>query len=109
MVPNSFDIVVLPSYREGTPKILLEAAACGLPIVATDIPGCRGVVEHGQSGCLVAPGSVEPLANGLDELVGSPGLRRQYGQRGRAIIEAGFTHTQVIDNTLAIYAGLSTV
>ncbi len=61
---DQVDIVALPSYREGTPKVLLEAAACGLPIVTTDVPGCRGVVEHGENGYLVPVKSVDPWLSG---------------------------------------------
>jgi glycosyltransferase involved in cell wall biosynthesis len=59
------DIVVLPSYREGTPRILIEAAAMARPIVATDIAGCRGLVVHGRNGLLVPPRSVQPLIEAL--------------------------------------------
>jgi glycosyltransferase involved in cell wall biosynthesis len=100
------DIVALPSYREGTPKILLEAAACGLPIVATDIPGCRGVVEDGESGFLVPVRAVEPLAEALERLVCNRGLRERLGARGRAIVEAGFSMERVVEATLAVYGSL---
>lgn len=101
------DIVALPSYREGTPKILLEAAASGLPIVATDIPGCRGVVEDGESGYLVPPRSVAPLAEALERLVSDARLRRRMGRRGRAIVEEGFSMAQVVAATLDVYGALA--
>ncbi len=100
------DIVALPSYREGTPKILLEAAACGLPIVATDIPGCQGVVEDGKSGYLMPAKSVKPLADRLVELAADPELRHRFGKRGRAIIVDQFSAEKVIADTLAVYDGL---
>jgi glycosyltransferase involved in cell wall biosynthesis len=100
------DIVALPSYREGTPKILLEAAACALPIVATDIAGCRGVVEDGVNGFLAAPrdsaGLVEPLLN----LVRDAQMRKEMGRRGREIILNGFTSEQVTRATLDVYAAV---
>ncbi|MEE4173062.1 MAG: glycosyltransferase family 4 protein [Xanthomonadales bacterium] len=101
------DIVALPSWREGTPKILLEAAACGLPIVATDIPGCRGVVEEGASGYLVPVRDVRALAGALARLVADPAQRRAFGRRGRAIVEEGFSTEQVNRATLAVYAQLA--
>ena len=97
------DIVALPSWREGTPKILLEAAACGLPIVATDIPGCQGVVEEGASGFLVPARDADALAVALTALVGDPELRRAFGKRGREIVEGGFSTAEVNRATLAVY------
>ena len=101
------DIVALPSWREGTPKILLEAAACGLPIVATDIPGCRGVVEEGASGFLVPVRDVDALARALSALVADPALRESFGRRGRGIVERGFSTAQVNRATLAVYEQVS--
>lgn len=101
------DIVALPSYREGTPKILLEAAACGLPIVATDIPGCQGVVEEGESGFLVPVQSIVPLAERLGQLVGDAALRARFGQRAREIAVDGFSMERVVGETLGVYAGLT--
>jgi glycosyltransferase involved in cell wall biosynthesis len=100
------DIVALPSWREGTPKILLEAAACGLPIVATDIPGCQGVVEEGASGYLVPVKDTAALAARLGSLVADPDRRARLGQRGRAIVEAGFSTAHVNAATLAVYETL---
>ena len=100
------DIVALPSWREGTPKILLEAAACGLPIVATDIPGCQGVVEEGGSGYLVPVKDTSALAGRLASLVADPELRARFGQRGRAVVDAGFSTERVNAATLAVYETL---
>ncbi len=97
------DIVALPSYREGTPKVLLEAAACGLPIVATDIPGCRGVVEEGESGYLVPVKAIEPLAERLLDLCGDADIRQRFGERGRALALNAFSSDRVIRETLAVY------
>jgi len=101
------DIVALPSWREGTPKILLEAAACGLPIVATDIPGCRGVVEDGESGYLVPVKSIGALAERLGELVADPELRWRFGARGREIVVEGFSMERVVGQTLGVYEVLT--
>ncbi|MHB8483639.1 MAG: glycosyltransferase family 4 protein [Nitrospiria bacterium] len=99
-------IVVLPSYREGVPKSLLEAAACGRPLVATDVPGCREIVRHGENGLLVPPKSVEPLAMALKTLIENPGLRNEMGARSRTIAEAEFSQEKVITETLAVYQSL---
>src|SRR5207247_2874703 len=70
-------IAVLPStYGEGVPKALLEAAACARPIVATDMPGCREVVRHGETGLLVPPHDIGALADALGALVADPERRR---------------------------------
>lgn len=100
------DIVALPSYREGTPKILLEAAACALPIVATDIAGCRGVVEEGKNGFLVPVRAVEPLAAALGRLCADAGARQAMGATGRQIVLDGFSSERVIRGTLEVYEGL---
>lgn len=101
------DVVALPSYREGTPKILLEAAAAGLPIVATDIPGCHGVVVHGANGLLVPVRSVAALAKALTRLCDDPELRLRMGRRGRDIAVSQFSSERVIRETLAVYAKLA--
>ena len=100
------DIVALPTYREGTPKILLEAAACGLPIVATDIPGCRGVVETDKSGFLVPVKDVVQLANAIQRLCADPQLRQRMGEKGREIILNGFSSEIVVTKTLEVYKQL---
>jgi glycosyltransferase involved in cell wall biosynthesis len=100
------DIVALPSYREGTPKILLEAASCGLPIVATDIAGCRGVVEEGVNGYLVPVKDSVELTGALLKLCGDAALRKAMGKKGRDIILQDFTSEIVIRKTLAVYQSL---
>jgi len=100
------DIVALPSYREGTPKILLEAASCGLPIVATDIAGCRGVVEDGVNGFLVPVKDSVELAEAIAKLCGDPELRRRMGDKGREIILEGFSSEMVVGRTLEVYRAL---
>jgi len=99
-------VVCLPSYREGLPKSLLEAAACGLPIVTTDAVGCRDVVEDGINGYLVPVKESASLAAALEKLIVSPGLRRTMGQRGRMRAENEFASERVIAETLAVYAQL---
>ena len=100
------DLVVLPSYREGVPKILLEAAASGLPIVATDVPGCREIVEHEVNGLLVEPKSAVALAAAIARLAQCPEDRERFGAAGRAKAIAHFDEKIVIDATLAVYREL---
>ena len=100
------DIVALPSYREGTPKILLEAAACGLPIVATDIAGCRGVVDDGINGFLVPVKDSEVLGQRIEQLCEDAGLRKEMGAKGREIIVDGFSSEIVVSRTMAVYEEL---
>lgn len=100
------DIVCLPSYREGLPKTLLEAAACGRALVATDVPGCREIVIDGHNGLLVEVRNVAALAAALRQLIENPVLRAEYGRAGRALVEAEFSDEIVIQQTLALYADL---
>lgn len=99
-------IVCLPSYREGLPKALLEAASSGRAIVATDVPGCREVVRHGENGLLVSPRDSTALAHALRQLIEDAALRRRYGRNGRAIAEQEFSVARVSAETLALYREL---
>jgi glycosyltransferase involved in cell wall biosynthesis len=96
-------IACLPSYREGLPKSLLEAAACGLPIVTTDTPGCREVVADGINGFLVPLKDVDALASALKCLIEDAGLRRCMGEKSRARALAEFSQEHVIQQTLSVY------
>ena len=96
-------MAVLPSYREGLPKSLLEAAAAGLPLVATDVTGCREVCRAGETGLLVPLKSVEPLADALEKLAADPVLRKTYGSNARKAAETEFSDTAIADQTLALY------
>ncbi len=97
-------IACLPSsYGEGLPKSLLEAAACGLPIVTTDAPGCREVVQDGVSGLLVPVRDADALAAALGELIGDAGLRRNMGEQSRVRAEIEFGQEAIIAQTLAVY------
>lgn len=102
------NIVVLPSYREGLPKVLLEAAACGLPIVATDVPGCRVIVKHGVNGLLVAVRDADELAAAISQLINNPELCKEMGSKGRDMVEKEFSSNIVIDKTLMLYQSLLT-
>ena len=96
-------MVVLPSIGEGISKALLEAAACGRPIVATDVPGCREVVIPGVTGYLIPLNDSVALAEKLEKLATNPTLRIQMGQAGRMLIEEKFSEEFVNEEILSIY------
>ncbi len=99
------DCVVLPSYREGVPRTLLEAAATARPIITTDAPGCRDTVVDGASGYLCRPGDAGDLAAQLLRFMAlTPDQRRAMGQHGRAHVERYFDERLVIDRYLAVVA-----
>jgi glycosyltransferase involved in cell wall biosynthesis len=102
----SAHIVVLPSYREGFPKVLLEAAACARPIVATDVPGCREIVQHGVNGLLVPPRDAKALAEAIATLVQDRAMRLRMGTCGREIVKREFSAEQVARETLEVYREL---
>lgn len=97
------DMFCLPSYREGVPNALLEAAACGLPIVTTDVPGCRDVVTHGLNGLLVPVRNAPVLAEAMETLISNAQLRHQMGTAGREIAVNKFGLDKVNEETLMIY------
>lgn len=100
-------IVCLPTYYgEGVPKILIEAAACGRPIITTDRPGCRDIVRDGVNGCLVSPRDFRALASTIRKLIHDPVLRRSYGQAGRKIAAEEFDLSIIVAQTLAVYEKL---
>jgi len=104
MLYRQAHIVCLPSYyREGTPKSLIESAACGRPIVTTDRPGCREVVRHQQNGLLVPVRDSRALAEALKTLIGDAALRKQMGKKGRELAVAEFSLEKVIGQTFVVY------
>ena len=96
------DIFCLPSYREGVPNALLEATACGLPIVTTDTPGCRDVVTNGVNGLLVPVKNAQAIADALESLILDPESRRRMGSAGREIA-VNFSNIKINRETLAVY------
>jgi glycosyltransferase involved in cell wall biosynthesis len=101
-------IVCLPTtYGEGVPKVLIEAAACGRPIIATDIPGCREIVQDGINGILVPPGNEAALVEALKSLLSSPERRAEMGRNSREIVAKGLTETHVVAATLNVYREIS--
>lgn len=100
-------IVCLPSYREGLPKSLVEAAACGRAVVTTNVPGCRDAIELDVSGLLVPVKDAEALADALQRLIESPALRQGMGAAGRALAEREFAIEKIVDAHLNIYQELA--
>ncbi len=96
-------IALLPSYREGMPKSLLEAASCGRPIVTTDIPGCTDLVDDGVTGFTVPPHDWTNLADAIERLATSPEMRAKMGTRIRAKVVAKFADNVIIEQTLGLY------
>jgi ribosomal protein S18 acetylase RimI-like enzyme len=100
---GAMDVFVLPSHREGFPRSAMEAAASQLPVVATDIRGCRDVVEHGVNGFLVPVRDPEALAAAIKKLGEDAGMRRRMGEAGRARAVDRFDEARVVDRVLAEY------
>ncbi len=99
----SANIACLPSYREGLPKSLLEAAACGRAIVTCDVPGCREIVKHKENGWLVPARDVAALAEALIQAIKQPDLRARYAKYSRKLIEEVFAEKYIYEQTLNIY------
>jgi glycosyltransferase involved in cell wall biosynthesis len=98
------NLICLPSYYgEGLSRTLLEAAACGRACVASDIPGCRGIVRNNENGLLVPVRDIPALVAALTLLLEQPDLRRQMGLLGRQIVEQNFSEKNIIDQTLKLY------
>ncbi len=99
-------VVAMPSYREGLPRVLIEAAACGRPIVSADVPGCREIVREGENGLLVPARDARALAGAIRRLIDDASLRRRLGERGRAIAEAEFSVEHLVAAHMALYRAL---
>jgi len=97
------DLVVLPSYREGAPRVLLEAAAMEKPVVASDVAGCRDVVTHGHNGLLVPPRDSDALADAMQTLLGDESLRKTMGRAGREMAVNKFDERTVVQQTTNLY------
>ena len=97
-------IAVLPSwYREGLPTSLLEAAACGRPIITTNMPGCREVVRHGENGLLVPPRNSQALTSTIVALADDPVRRAAMGTASRSLVEKEFGAPRIYKETLSVY------
>lgn len=99
-------IVVLPSYREGMPKVLLEAQALGRPIVTTDVPGCREAIEDGKTGFLVQVKDEQSLADAIEKLINNDELCLEFSHNARVLAEQKFDIEQVVKTHMNIYENL---
>lgn len=102
----SANVIVLPSYREGLPKVLAEAAACGRAVVTTDVPGCRDAIEPDSTGLLIPPRDAVALADAIALLVEDQQLRCRMGAAGRRLAESAFDVQQVVAAHIDIYREL---
>ena len=100
------DVVVLPSYREGLPKSLIEAAACARPLITTDVPGCREVVNDGVDGLVVPVRDALALAHAIARLQDDPSLARRLGEAARAKALAEYDERRIVTSTLDVYCEL---
>jgi len=100
------NIAVLPSYREGLPKALLEAAACARAIVASDVPGCREIARDGVNAVLVPARESRALADAIERLARDAPLRARMGAVGRDLVEREFAESIVVEQTLDLYRRL---
>lgn len=99
-------VAVLPSYHEGVPLFLLEAAASGLPLVGTDIEGCRLVIQEGENGFLVPKADARALAEAIQKILDAPALQVQMGQQSRKIAEQRFGQEIILRKYLELYKQL---
>ncbi|WP_052065683.1 glycosyltransferase [Thalassospira australica] len=99
------DLAVLPSWREGLPKALLEAASCGLAMVATDVPGCREIVRPDENGLLVPLRDSKALADAIENLLEDDPKRDAYGKAARSLVERELCDAVIIAKTLSVVTG----
>lgn len=103
-VMRSASIICFPTfYGEGLPKVLLEAGAAGRPVVTTDIPACREIIQHELNGLLVTPRDVSALTAALQRLISDKELRNRLGRTGRDVVTADFTVEKINAQTIALY------
>lgn len=103
LVLRNATLICLPSYREGLPKVLLEGAASGKAIVATDVPGCREIVLPGVNGLLVPLRDSHALAFAIRRLLGDSEMRERFGRNGRHLVEQQFSDKTIAAQTLRLY------
>jgi glycosyltransferase involved in cell wall biosynthesis len=103
---SKIDLMVLPSHREGVPRGLIEAASMELPIITTDVPGCREIVEDGVNGILVPVGDSAALARGIEFLLNTPQVCTQFGMAGRKKVVSEFDQDIVFQQTWNVYCSL---
>ena len=96
-------VAVLPSYREGLPKSLLEAAACGKPIITTDVTGCRDVIIDGKNGIVVNPKNSDELFLAMKKMLLNKKIRLTMGKEGRNFIKKNFLLENTVKNLIHLY------
>jgi len=103
---QSSTMYVLPSYYEGLPTTLLEAMACGLPSIATDVDGSSEVINHGQTGLLVPPKCPETLSESIQDLLADGQKRKNIGNSGRRYVKENYDWSKIADKFAEIYASV---
>lgn len=103
------DVICLPSYREGLPTALIEASACGLPIVTTDVQGCREIVTDGFNGLIVPPRDALALADALQRLLTDESLSDRLRRNGHARFHSSYTREASLAATLPVYRSLGAI
>jgi len=96
-------ISILPSYREGLPKSLLEAASCKLPLIATDVPGCREICKNNFNGILIPKKNSKSLSKAIEKLLKNEPLMLKYGENGRKLVKENFSLKTISDLFMKIY------
>ena len=99
-------IIVLPSYREGLPKVLIEASACSRPIITSDVPGCRDAIINNKTGLLVPAKDSHKLSDAILNLLNDPELCKSFGEAGRIFAEENFSIEHVVSEHLEVYKNL---
>lgn len=106
LIYSALDIFVLPSYQEGFPMVVLEAMACGVPIVATTVGDIPEIIEHGMSGLLVAPGDVAALGGAIAHLLAHPAKAQEMGAAAKRRVREKFTSKAMAQAYLALYSAV---
>jgi glycosyltransferase involved in cell wall biosynthesis len=104
---QGLDVFVLPSHREGFPRAAMEAAASGLPVIATDIRGCRQVVEAGVNGFLFPVRDVDALAKAISRVGGDPGMRSEMSRASAERARAQFDEREIVNRVMGAYADVA--
>ena len=100
---NKSRVSILPSYREGLPKSLLEAASCSLPIIATNVPGCREICRNNYNGFLVPPKDSLSIADAIEKLLNDSNLIKKFGKNSRELVVKNFSDKIISNDFLKIY------
>lgn len=104
-VINACDVVVLPTiYGEGVPRILIEAASCSKPVIATDSPGCRDIVLHFETGMLIPTSDVGALKDAMLYMLTRPSITKEWGVNARRLVLNTFDNKVVINKTINVYS-----